>query len=300
MVLPSSGQITLDQIHVEAGGTTQTLATIDDADIRGLLSPTPASGAEQGFDDYYGASAVSLSLQGSTENMSTSAALDTAISSTNPINLTGLSIGVGDLVVFGASARGTMDSSVTWTGMTLSNYMSTTNSLYNAPARLIYIGNWQSGNSNPYISNVMTYDGTRISNCTAVFRDAGSVIQNAVSDQQVTNASSWAISGQNLSSYSGSSTPAGIITVLMIETDNALVNEDAGGTTTITAPSGYTLARATQSWNSKGEKGTCFAIAYKVTTSTAAETIGNWGFGTRWEEYDGLNNYSVASFRVGG
>lgn len=297
MALPSSGQLTLDQIHIEAGGTTQTQASINDSDIRGLLSPTPASGAEQGFDDYYGASAVSMSLQGSTANTASTAQLDVAVSSTHPINLTGLSIAANDLVVFVTSSRGTLDSSVTWSGMTLTNFMPTGVAQYGLPGRLVYIGTWQGSNSNPYISNVMVNDGTRVSNATAVFRDAGSVIQNANSDQQLTNSSNWGISGQNLPSYSGSFAPEGIITIVMIECDNS---GTAGGSTTISAPSGYTMARVQQTWNSKANKGSGLAIAYKVTNSAAAETIGNWGFGARWQESDNLNHYSVASFRVGG
>jgi len=53
MPLQSSGQITLDEIHVEAGGTTSTEATVNDTDIRGLISATSAS--EMEFADFYGA-----------------------------------------------------------------------------------------------------------------------------------------------------------------------------------------------------------------------------------------------------
>jgi len=53
MPLQSSGQITLDEIHVEAGGTTDTQATVNDTDIRGLISASSAS--EMEFADFYGA-----------------------------------------------------------------------------------------------------------------------------------------------------------------------------------------------------------------------------------------------------
>lgn len=56
MALPSSGQISLDQMHVEAGGTTGTLVSINDADVRGLISA--ASGAEMDFSDFYGSAVV--------------------------------------------------------------------------------------------------------------------------------------------------------------------------------------------------------------------------------------------------
>ncbi len=65
MALPTSGALTLDAIHVEAGGSTGTTCSLNDTDIRGL---TPGSGktinSTQGttidFDDFYGASSVSV------------------------------------------------------------------------------------------------------------------------------------------------------------------------------------------------------------------------------------------------
>ena len=61
MALPTSGALSLDAIHVEAGGSTGTTCSLNDTDIRGL---TPGSGktinSTQGttvdFDDFYGAS----------------------------------------------------------------------------------------------------------------------------------------------------------------------------------------------------------------------------------------------------
>jgi len=55
MALPSSGTITLNEIHVAAGGTTETLASINDADIRALIGK--ADGAEMSFNEWYGADA---------------------------------------------------------------------------------------------------------------------------------------------------------------------------------------------------------------------------------------------------
>ncbi len=54
MALPSSGTITLNEIHIEAGGTTDTLASINDSDIRALIGK--ADGAEMSFTEWYGAS----------------------------------------------------------------------------------------------------------------------------------------------------------------------------------------------------------------------------------------------------
>lgn len=57
MALQSSGQISLNEIHIEAGGTTGTEASINDSDIRGLISKS--SGAAMNFAEWYGASATS-------------------------------------------------------------------------------------------------------------------------------------------------------------------------------------------------------------------------------------------------
>jgi hypothetical protein len=55
MPLQSSGAISLNQIHIEAGGTSGTTASINDADIRGLIGKL--NGAQQSFSEWYGASA---------------------------------------------------------------------------------------------------------------------------------------------------------------------------------------------------------------------------------------------------
>ena len=64
MALQTSGAISLNDIHVEAGGTSGASATINDADIRGLTAasgytiPT-GSGTAIDFGDFYGASSLS-------------------------------------------------------------------------------------------------------------------------------------------------------------------------------------------------------------------------------------------------
>jgi hypothetical protein len=54
MAVPSSGQISLNDFHVEAGGTSGSACTLNDADIRGLISK--GSGAAMNFNEWYGAS----------------------------------------------------------------------------------------------------------------------------------------------------------------------------------------------------------------------------------------------------
>lgn len=64
MALPTSGALTLDAIHVEAGGTTGTTCSLNDTDIRGLTAAAgktinSTQGTTIDFDDFYGAAASS-------------------------------------------------------------------------------------------------------------------------------------------------------------------------------------------------------------------------------------------------
>lgn len=54
MALQSSGAISLDEICIEAGGTTESTVSINDTDIRALISK--ASEAAMSFSEWYGAS----------------------------------------------------------------------------------------------------------------------------------------------------------------------------------------------------------------------------------------------------
>lgn len=56
MALQTSGAISLNDIHVEAGGSSGTQASINDSDIRDLISK--GSGATMSFNEWYGASAT--------------------------------------------------------------------------------------------------------------------------------------------------------------------------------------------------------------------------------------------------
>lgn len=58
MALQSSGAISLNDIHVEAGGTSGTQASINDSDIRALIGKS--SGATMSFSEWYGASAETI------------------------------------------------------------------------------------------------------------------------------------------------------------------------------------------------------------------------------------------------
>jgi hypothetical protein len=78
MALQTSGMISLNDIHVEAGGSSGTACTINDSDIRGLINKS--SGAAMDFADWYGASAAvdtqtvtvglySITIYGNTSNI---------------------------------------------------------------------------------------------------------------------------------------------------------------------------------------------------------------------------------------
>ena len=54
MPLPTSGSLSLNQIHVEAGGTSGTTCSLNDADIRQLINKT--ANASNGIVEYRGAS----------------------------------------------------------------------------------------------------------------------------------------------------------------------------------------------------------------------------------------------------
>ena len=77
MALQTSGAISLNQIHIEAGGSSGTSVTINDADIRGLNAasgytiPT-GSGTTIDFGDFYGASSSHTVTEGSASSGGTS------------------------------------------------------------------------------------------------------------------------------------------------------------------------------------------------------------------------------------
>jgi|TARA_B110000858_G_C17808843_1_gene479668 hypothetical protein len=55
MALPSSGSISLNQMHVEVNGSSGSNVSINDTDIRGLIGK--GSGSNMSFNEWYGASA---------------------------------------------------------------------------------------------------------------------------------------------------------------------------------------------------------------------------------------------------
>lgn len=67
MALQTSGAISLNDIHVEAGGSSGASATINDSDIRGLIGK--GSGATMSFSEWYGAAnQFTFSITSNTQN----------------------------------------------------------------------------------------------------------------------------------------------------------------------------------------------------------------------------------------
>ena len=54
MALQTSGAISINDLHVEVGGTSGTTASLNDSDIRALIGVS--SGASNSLNSYYGAS----------------------------------------------------------------------------------------------------------------------------------------------------------------------------------------------------------------------------------------------------
>lgn len=90
MPLQTSGAISLNDIHVEAGGTSGTTATINDSDIRALISKS--SGATMSFNEWYGASASTVVTLGQGSSGSGASGFLRGSYGTVSTNLTGATI----------------------------------------------------------------------------------------------------------------------------------------------------------------------------------------------------------------
>ncbi len=113
MALQSSGAISLNQIHIEAGGSSGTQASINDSDIRALIGKS--SGATMSFSEWYGASAsitetlsngdtnVNVSTEFGSSNFTSNTAKILIIASGSEIGATG---GTGNRAITVPSGMG--------------------------------------------------------------------------------------------------------------------------------------------------------------------------------------------------
>lgn len=105
MALPTSGPLSLNQIHIEAGGTSGTTASINDADIRALIGK--ASGTTMSFSEWYGASAgpvvINLTIAANTNNYNIQSSRGgTYVAGNTTVNVT-----INSGVVVGSTSTGT-------------------------------------------------------------------------------------------------------------------------------------------------------------------------------------------------
>lgn len=66
MALQASGSISLNDIHIEVGGSSSSLVTINDTDVRSLIGKS--SNAQSSINEFYGASAETVLTSGGTVN----------------------------------------------------------------------------------------------------------------------------------------------------------------------------------------------------------------------------------------
>jgi len=268
MALQSSGQITLDNIHVEAGGSTGSEATINDSDIRGLISAS--SGAEMEFADFYGASSGPSLVGVVTIKVGTDIGLD---SSSEAINLTGAGVQDRDVVVVAYAAdTGEYGTHTGWSGMAdleieERSYGSGGNYRY-APLAAVSIGNWASGDSNPY----MTFSGSSAGDRLKAVSLVAAIFRSVDNDGGYNNAA------ENTNGDSGmpdppSRTQSG--TSHMVVAVGCLDDDEVS----MSAPSGYTLAGtiSTDSSTRGGVTGSSCAVAYKFSTANVTEDPGAFG-----------------------
>lgn len=148
MALQTSGQISLNDIHVEAGGSSGSQAGINDSDIRGLISK--GSGSQMTFAEWYGAAnAFAFTISSNQTNASLSSlatsagwdgsqALDVTVNSgvwlyATSTSYYGLTIDVANTTLknygkiigqggYGGSGTGGAALRITQSGCTVNNY----------------------------------------------------------------------------------------------------------------------------------------------------------------------------------
>ena len=245
MALQSSGQISLDDIHVEAGGTTGTQASINDADIRGLIGGTSES--QMAFSDWYNVSSGASFVGSATLSFGRL----TDWNSSNRLNITGAGVQVGDLVIIALTAD-MSGSSIGHeiTGMSLLNIADARPTSQN-PQYGVYYGIWQSGDSNPY--SLTTNTGLDY------YAVVGAVFRN-------TNTSLLGISTRQ--GFSGMPDPPSLSSTSGTKLIVATGHLDDDGLN-MSAGSGYLLAGATFIITGASECST--AIQYKITSTSTTE-----------------------------
>ena len=117
MALPTSGPLSLNQIHIEAGGTSGATVSLNDADVRALIGK--ASGAQMSFSEWYGASGrntLNLIISSNTNNYNIKSA---AVATGNYVfGATDVILTINSGVTVGSTSTGTyaLDTGSAWSG----------------------------------------------------------------------------------------------------------------------------------------------------------------------------------------
>lgn len=257
MALQSSGQITLNQIHIEAGGTSGTQASLNDTDIRSLAG---ISSGQIAFNNFYGASSGAEFVAAVTRREDNEAGID---SSSQAINLTGAGVQTGDLVVIAITADTSDHTNMNLIGMSEVKLHDSGNNL---PVSLVFYGYWAAGNSNPYLDGTGGNSSTRLramSLVAGIFRNTNTSLLNSNN----TGGSSGMPDPPSLTSVAGTKI---IICTGHLDDDEVL---------TVSAPSGFTKAGsiATDPFTRGGVTGSTTMMAYKITTTSVNENPGAFG-----------------------
>lgn len=139
MGLQTSGAISLNEIHIEAGGTSGTLASINDSDIRALIGKS--SGAQMSFNEWYGAAATDrdFTFTGATHDgtkghyhygvHNSSPSVGTMASGSSDWNKTltitnmKFSTALNKYIFYATHASGVASNTTWWTQLVISRYM---------------------------------------------------------------------------------------------------------------------------------------------------------------------------------
>ena len=264
MALQTSGAISLNDIHVEAGGTSQTTCTINDSDIRslspasGFTIPT-GSGTTIDFGDFYGASSAAVYVGAAALSPTSHPNWDSS-SEASP-SIPGQN---GDLVILVHGSGSGM--SVYHNDGIRINDSSALNTVATYATSSTSAGtiNWgvywwikASGQTNPYYAHYYdNYAGYGLSGGVMVFRNVTTLVGSA------TNYAGGLRTYNNPPSATASSTPKLWVAVGAHKTYSGSA---ASGAT----PSGYTKPITDRTNSSPYSTGT--HMAYKIATNTTED-----------------------------
>jgi len=139
MGLPTSGAISLNQMHTEVSGTSGTQVSLNDSDVRGLIGKS--SGAQMSFNEWHGASATDrvftftgathsgakgsyhYGVHNSSPSVGTMASGSSDWNKTLTITQMHFSSAVNKYIFYDTHASGVASNTTWWTKLVISRYM---------------------------------------------------------------------------------------------------------------------------------------------------------------------------------